>query len=931
MCLAPPGYAVIKKSNLRRPVQLESMDFGALLGDVVPRDGLQRPVLTSGSPVRARAGRRAPAQPTHVTHVHQNVFQTFGNHPVAVETTAADGSSGLSQLERALHVSSGSIHPPASKWRHRSKAMVAAGVPAHGHDGVMECGSMLPMPLPHAALPAETCQVPVLTIEHVPQPVVVPLTPHADPGPRRAADAIARMTALAKSHSLVVIHQPQVQCERTACGGHASAAIARMAAEAEAASQSERRHAQATRDKCSATARLLQRAGRYEQAEQVMAAAPALPPMAAQPEGGLVLLHPPAIASSALASSGPCRPPPLTWNGSVVACSSLVPPPPGSTLTPVQVAVEGVAWLPPGERRARVASLAAAARIVPFMSMEQVNSLLGRPQGLVMVGDAMAYVTASAIHTIGFGWAAGTIDGARRTWMRMLAFAQRTNAMAGLAEFHFWGYIVSRFLSAVDSDARAKYKHRHPNKPRHVMDAKGAAARGGQAAACLFLARNLTFPIQVECKAVTLVVKAARRRTSRQAPALGPRMVYILCWLTEHGTSEHVRCHAAGWLALVHFALRLINAQRACIHSMVGDVVRGSCDLDAKISAGEQNGRPMWAHRYDMRGSDMWVHLLVLMRDAPPRAPSLYNPSAGLEDPHYFLRDTNSSDGNPAGATAWVDSPLAGRRATISLQSLAQLSPWALPAEVALEKTGHSAKHDLNCVSRSGGDPVSDTNEIGKWSGSLAQSADVATASSAAAMHTRHGAGSSEQDSSMPDLYSSEAVEEIVPAIMQRQIRRLQALLVSPGIDALPAKGGWKYIPRDGTSTQAVVVSHVAPAPNSANADLRPTAQPAIARAATLALPPVPPPPPSAASSSCNAQIPQSQRTAQIPQSHPTPIPVSGSGARDSIPRCKRMSHSLVSTAPHTPSAQQGRAPSPVHVTVASLPSGRTRSRHYIA
>ena len=61
-------------------VQLESMDFGALLGDVVPRDGLQRPVLTSGSPVRARAGRRAPAQPVHVTHVHQNVFQTFGNH-----------------------------------------------------------------------------------------------------------------------------------------------------------------------------------------------------------------------------------------------------------------------------------------------------------------------------------------------------------------------------------------------------------------------------------------------------------------------------------------------------------------------------------------------------------------------------------------------------------------------------------------------------------------------------------------------------------------------------------------------------------------------------------------------------------------------------------------------------------------------------------
>ena len=209
-----------------------------------------------------------------------------------------------------------------------------------------------------------------------------------------------------------------------------------------------------------------------------------------------------------------------------------------------------------------------------------------------------------------------------------------------------------------------------------------------------------------------------------------------------------MRCHAAGWLALVHFALRLINAQRACIHSIVGDVVRGSCDLDAKISSGEQNGRPMWAYRYDMRGNDTWVHLLVRMRDAPPRAPPLHDLSAGVEDPHYFLRDTNSRDGSPSGATAWVDWALTGRRAALSLRSLAQLSPWAIPAEVAEEKTGHSGKHDLNCVSRSGGDPVSDTNEIGKWSGSLAQSADVSTSTQAAHMHARHGAGSSEPDSS---------------------------------------------------------------------------------------------------------------------------------------------------------------------------------------
>ena len=68
----------------------------------------------------------------------------------------------------------------------------------------------------------------------------------------------------------------------------------------------------------------------------------------------------------------------------------------------------------------------------------------------------------------------------------------------------------------------------------------------------------------------------------------------------------------------------------------------------------------MWAYRYDMRGKDLWLHLLMLMRDSPPRAPPLHEAGAAVEDPHYFLRDTNASDGDPSGgkATAWVDWPL---------------------------------------------------------------------------------------------------------------------------------------------------------------------------------------------------------------------------------------------------------------------------------
>ena len=812
---------------------VESLDFGLLLGDVVPRDGLQRPLLTSGSPTHTPVPRRASKQPINVTHVHQTVVQHFG--PVAAAAcpaTVAEGTSGLSCLESALAVPRGSVYKPASRWRHRSKAQVAAGVAPHVHDGAISFGTSLPAPL-HAPMSdvvtEDDCLDMIATpaIAHV--PTADSVTAAAPPSTQHVRDVMARV--LMQKHEQ---DQAHTACMHTTVtppaaqvgGGPVAEAIARHFAVHAERGEVARAAAQVERDACAATARLLASAGWHDRAAATMAAAPTpvrTPAPLLPASDGVISLRPTNVRSTTLSAISPGQEAAVgAWRGSLVAASSLRPPPAGETLTPVQVAVAGVVDLPPGERRARVASLAAAARIVAYMSAQQVNTLLGRPASLTATGPAIAYITAQAIHTIGFGWAAGTIDGARRTWIRLIAFAQRTNAMAGLDKFYFHGFIVAGFLSAVDAEARADYRRKNPSKPKHAMDAKGDSARGGQAASCLFLARNLTFPIQVDCKAVTLISRAARRRTTKQAPAMGPRLIYILSWLTEHGDSQWVRCHAAGWLATVHFALRLINAQRSCIISMVGDVVRGSCDLDAKITSGERNGRPMWAHRYDMRGKDLWVHLLLQMRDAPPRAAPLHETGAAAEDPHYFLRDTNAADGDPTGgkATAWVDWPLAGQRAQASLRALAQLSPWALPREVAMEKTGHSGKHDLVCVSRAGGDPPQDTNEIGKWSGSLAQSTDLASATAAVAMQARHGGSSSEQDSAelaMACLYSAETVEEIVPAIMHRQIQRLQALVISPGVDALPAKGGWRHIPRHGATaaprddqpgTQLIAIAH---------------------------------------------------------------------------------------------------------------------------
>jgi hypothetical protein len=252
---------------------VESLDFGLLNGDVVPRDGIQRPLLTSGSPVHAPVPRRASKQPIHVTHVHQNVFQTFANDAPAGGATAAEGTSGLSQLERALHVPSGSIHPPAAKWKHRNKAMIAAGMPAHVHEGSIQCGSMLPPPLHHAASPLAPESEPVLMIEHVPHVSSVPLTPSPAHSSQHARDVIARITVQVIAPPPTIIHQrPQAQSERATTLGHAGDAIARMAAEATALAHVERGRVLSERDRCTATARLLHRAGKVDQADQVMAA-----------------------------------------------------------------------------------------------------------------------------------------------------------------------------------------------------------------------------------------------------------------------------------------------------------------------------------------------------------------------------------------------------------------------------------------------------------------------------------------------------------------------------------------------------------------------------------------------------------------------------------------------------------------------------------
>ena len=376
---------------------VESLDFGLLMGDVVPRDGLQRPLLTSGSPVHAPAPRRASKQPINVTHVHQTVVQNFGASFAACPTPVAEGTSGLACLEDALAVPRGSVYAPASRWKHRSKAQVAAGAAPHQHDGAMAYGTNISTSL-HAPTSDVTAMDDDLDSLAMPIATHVPgtssLTVATPAVPQHVLDVMARVRVLQHEQC-----RPTPECTPTVLppatqvgGGPVAEAIARHFAVKAEGSEAARKSAQAERDSCYATARLLARAGWHERAEAAIAAAPtparAAPPLPPAIEG-IVSLRPIARRGTMPTQLAPSQETAVgAWRGSLVAASSLRPPPAGETLTPVQVAVAGVVDLPPGERRARVASLAAAARLVAYMSATQVNTLLGRPACLPTSGQA---------------------------------------------------------------------------------------------------------------------------------------------------------------------------------------------------------------------------------------------------------------------------------------------------------------------------------------------------------------------------------------------------------------------------------------------------------------------------------------------------------------------------------------------------------------
>jgi hypothetical protein len=128
----------------------------------------------------------------------------------------------------------------------------------------------------------------------------------------------------------------------------------------------------------------------------------------------------------------------------------------------------------------------------------------------------------------------------------------------------------------------------------------------------------------------------------------------------------------------------------------------------------------------------------------------------------------------------WVASTISGARC-----AYVRLLLW-LEAQIANENTLHSERHFLPHAAEARGEPPEEAVELGRWSGSTAQDADLEPTVRAARCH-RLRVGT------LPDRYAQAAKVGRVLGIISRQMDAIRKTIWSRW-DVLPWTGGWQLL-----------------------------------------------------------------------------------------------------------------------------------------
>ena len=298
-------------------------------------------------------------------------------------------------------------------------------------------------------------------------------------------------------------------------------------------------------------------------------------------------------------------------------------------------------------------------------------------------------------------------------------------------------------------------RRRHPTAPvvlgshvRDFMSGLDAHSRHTVSTGLTWLRDHLGCDLPVRAP----VMRPYRRGTSTGSAtsrSKAPFTLEIVLGLEEIAATHHspfVRGHAAGWHALALFLLRQEQGRAMAVNAILDHSYDGE-SFSVVVAAVEADKNP---NPENVRPRPAWAILDGLLRPGAVLA-ALRAMLSGHESVMTLLLDTDSPSGDPLEATRWVRSPVPAHRDDASIQALLRLPPISMTAAEAAVFHGHSPKRFLLCCAESHpGIDATFANELGRFSGSTAQSDDLEPVQAMLRAHALRCAV-------LPDIYAGKA------------------------------------------------------------------------------------------------------------------------------------------------------------------------------
>ena len=449
------------------------------------------------------------------------------------------------------------------------------------------------------------------------------------------------------------------------------------------------------------------------------------------------------------------------------------------------------------------ASKARAARLlIPLLSPPQFARILGM-ESEEFEGRPRGANEGQFVATILSKWSAGYIRSLASSWIHFVRWTISADRHPIRGKYS--GSTVAAYLDAVDATARLAHANRSRGAPPVQGAAAGATARGSRANKLRALWRDLHFPLDTGSLVVQVAGKRQKRVGVRKRTLTERGLLKLERLASMESLSPCVRFRAAGFVAAALNALRHISAQRFQLTSITpeltvrdackdetldpsfrsylqasGGVVRGVVLSDPK--SGSVDGLTAVTSARGISGSTAWAHMLLSLQRRCQTKCVVY--------------DDDSPKGDPFQAHVSFDCAAVIGRSEFALRCLLAsdvCGPTFSRADLS-DAVPHMLKSFLSTISTSSGDRPLETNEIGKWSGSAAQTAcDPHSGPSPAA--ARAAAADESRRFSILAAYTHEALGDggRVCLIMERQIARARARLLSTHEEDLPARGGFGY------------------------------------------------------------------------------------------------------------------------------------------